>query len=542
MGLFDGLALSVFKKAQSRISFYQMTAPFRTQKDFLSRFFEGCYFSSAEPGFAVKFDYRTNQIRLFQLITIPEKKGFDVLVVGAGPSGARAALRAAELGARVGLIDRVRIGGTCTNTGCVPTRVLAVTARLLRDIRSAGLYGIEVSDPKLLWSRTLARVQEVVQEVLAKKQTEERILASGGHVFFEGSARFISQKVLQLADTKRELHAEKIILCVGGKARRPNIDGVEFGIVPEELFSLQQMPKSIAIIGSGYTGVQVCTIMNAFGSQVTLLDVAPVIVPSADEMVSTVLRDRFEALGVVVVTEIEAVERIEMTENGMRRLHFRKAGEHRVIEVEAVLLCLGWPAALEDIGTEAIGLETERGFLKVNRFMQTNLEHIFAAGDVHGRDMLVQGAHFEAMVAAENAVLGASLEHRSELLPSGGFTDPDHAGVGLTERAASLEKLDFTSASISYANLDRAIIDGRKHGFVKLIADRQTGRLLGAHAIGENALELIQGLAISMSAGVTLGILASTRLSYPTYSSIVGELARRMLAQNSAPTNEGLLR
>jgi glutathione reductase (NADPH) len=136
------------------------------------------------------------------------------------------------------------------------------------------------------------------------------------------------------------------------------------------------------------------------------------------------------------------------------------------------------------------------------------------------------------MVAAENAVLGLTLEHRPELLPSGGFTDPDHAGVGVTERDARLQKLDSTSATANYANLDRAIIDGRKHGFVKLIADRPTGTLLGAHAIGENALELIQGLAISMSAGVTLEILASTRLSYPTYSAIVGELARRMLSRS----------
>jgi len=166
-----------------------------------------------------------------------------------------------------------------------------------------------------------------------------------------------------------------------------------------------------------------------------------------------------------------------------------------------------------------------------NRFMQRNRDHIFAAGDVHGHDMLVQGAHFEAMVAAENAVLGPNLEHQSELLPSGGFTDPEHAGVGFTEREARGRKLDFISASADYARLDRAIIDGRKHGFVKLIADRKTGTLLGAHAIGENALELIQGLAISMSAGATLSIPANVRLSYPTYSAIVGELARRMLAE-----------
>lgn len=298
----------------------------------------------------------------------------------------------------------------------------------------------------------------------------------------------------------------------------------------------------VLVVGAGPAGARAAlraaelgARVGLIGSQVTLLDVAPAIVPSADEMVSTALRERFEALGVVVVTEIEAAERIELTENGTRRLHFRHAGVHHEIEVEAVLLCLGWPAALADIGIDAIGLQTERGFLKVNRFMQTNMEHIFAAGDVHGRDMLVQGAHFEAMVAAENAVLGTNLEHQPELLPSGGFTDPDHAGVGLTEREARGRKLNFISASADYARLNRAIIDGRKHGFVKLIADRPTGILLGAHAIGENALELIQGLAISMAAGVTLSVLAITRLSYPTYSAIVGELARRMLAAQQRP-------
>lgn len=473
------------------------------------------------------------------MITKPEKGDFDVLVVGAGPAGERAAVRAVELGARVALIDRVRMGGTCTNTGCVPTRVLAVASRLLRDIRTAGLYGVELSDPKLVWSRTRAHVKEVVNEVQARKQTAQRIRAAGGELFFEGSARFIGPNEVQLADTGRKLRAAKIILCVGGKARRPNIPGVELGIVPEQLFLLDQLPKSIAIIGSGYTGVQVCTIMNSFGSQVTLLDVAPAIVPSADEMVSAVLRERFESLGVAVVTEIEAIERIENTGNGLRRLHFRKAGVNHSIEVEIVLLCLGWPAALEDFGIETVGLETERGFLKVNRFMQTNLEHIFAAGDVHGRDMLVQGAHFEAMVAAENAVLGTKIEHQSELLPSGGFTDPDHAGVGLTEREARMQKRDYISNRADYANLDRAIIDGRQFGFIKLIAERKTGVLIGAHAVGENALELIQGLAIAMSTGVTLSILASTRLSYPTYSEIIGELARRMLPQMHRPLPAG---
>ena len=458
---------------------------------------------------------------------------FDVLVIGAGPAGATAALRASALGARVALVDKRRTGGTCTNTGCVPTRVLAITARLLRDIRGAGAYGIEVSSPTLEWRTTVTRVRQVISDIQNLKRVQDKLRDAGGELFLEGAASFLDAHTVKLADTGRELKADKIILCVGGKARRPTIHGVEFAITPEEIIDLERLPKSVVIVGSGYTGVQVTTIMNAFGAHVTLLETAPNILPPADADVARALREGFERQGVRVVTGISGIERIELGANNLKRLIYSSHGLQHSLEVDAVILAVGWPAALEDLGTGEIGLETERGFIAVNSYLQTNCDHIFVAGDANGRDMLVQGANFEAEVAAENAVRGAKLEYDRHSLPSGGFTDPDHAGVGFTEARAKSEGIDVRVAVARYSDLERAIIDNRTAGFLKLISDA-SGFIIGAHAAGENAVEVMQAVATAMAANATAVTLANVRFAYPTYSAIIGEAARKLVAGEKA--------
>ena len=458
---------------------------------------------------------------------------FDVLVIGAGPAGATAALRASALGAQVALVDKRRTGGTCTNTGCVPTRVLAITARLLRDIRGAGAYGIEVSSPKLEWRTTVTRVRQVISDIQNLKRVQDKLRDAGGELFLEGAASFLDAHTVKLADTGRELKADKIILCVGGKARRPAIPGVEFAITPEEIIDLERLPKSVVIVGSGYTGVQVTTIMNAFGAHVTLLETAPNILPPADADVARALREGFERQGVRVVTGISGIERIELGANNLKRLIYSSHGLQHSLEVDAVILAVGWPAALEDLGTGEIGLETERGFIAVNSYLQTNCDHIFVAGDANGRDMLVQGANFEAEVAAENAVRGAKLEYDRHSLPSGGFTDPDHAGVGFTEARAKSEGINVRVAVARYSDLERAIIDNRTAGFLKLISDA-SGSIIGAHAAGENAVEVMQAVATAMAANATAVTLANVRFAYPTYSAIIGEAARKLVAGEKA--------
>lgn len=452
---------------------------------------------------------------------------YDVLVIGAGPAGALAAEHALELGARVALVDKQRTGGTCTNTGCVPTRVLAKTARLLREIHGASAYGIEVGEPTLNWRQTTARVKQVIADVQANKQVPEQIRAAGGDLFLEGAATFISPHEIRLADTGRTLRAEQFIVCVGGYSRRLPIPGVEHVLFPENILELEKLPRSVVIIGSGYTGVQLVTVMNAFGAEVTMLEMQPDMLPTADRMVADVLRTSFERQGVTVVTGIGGVERIER-DGDTRRLIYTKDDRQHTLTCEAVFLCAGWPAAIEGLGLEQIGVATERGFVTTNEFLQTNLPHIYSAGDANGKGMLVQGAHFEAYVAAENAVRGPSLAFDHALLPNGGFTDPDYAGVGLTEEQARERKLDTVVAVAQYADLDRAIIDNHTTGFLKLIIDRESRLVVGAHSAGEHAIEVIQAVATAMAADATVEKLAGVELAYPTYTAIIGAAARQL--------------
>ncbi|WP_276527162.1 FAD-dependent oxidoreductase [Rathayibacter rathayi] len=203
----------------------------------------------------------------------PEQAEYDVAVIGAGPAGTTAALRAAELGARVVVLEAARVGGTCVNTGCVPTRVLAKTARMMRETRSAGDYGIDVGTPTLDWAATAHHVHERVDLVRSIKREEQRFEAAGVNLFHEGRARFVDEGTL-LLDSGRRVRARSILICVGGHSRRLPIPGAELATVPENVLGLTELPRRVAVIGGGNTGAQLVTVFNVFGSEVTLLDVA----------------------------------------------------------------------------------------------------------------------------------------------------------------------------------------------------------------------------------------------------------------------------
>ncbi|MCL3859653.1 NAD(P)/FAD-dependent oxidoreductase [Actinotalea sp. K2] len=454
---------------------------------------------------------------------------YDVLVIGAGPAGTSAALRAAELGASVAVVEARRTGGTCVNTGCVPTRVLAKTARLMREVRTADVYGITVGEQTIDWPTTVARVRSTVERVLEVKDEPDR-LAAAGVTLIEGRARFVGPHEVEIEGTGTRVHAASVILCVGGRSRRLPVPGAELATVPEEVLDLPTIPRRVAIIGAGNTGAQLVTVFNAFGSEVTLLEVAPRILAQADASVSEHVGRAFAEQGVRVVTGVETVVSLEGQEDGIR-LTWQVGGRQHHEVVDAVVMATGWPAALEGLGLEAAGVSAERNAIPVDEYLRTDVPHIFAAGDANGQAMLVQAAHFEAEAAARNAVLGATLRTPHSLLPSGGFTDPDYAGVGLTEDEARDRDRHCIVALVPYDTMERPIIDDRPRGFLKLIADRRRELLLGAHAVGENAVEVIQAVTTSMAAGVDVATLAKVEFAYPTYSAVIGVAARRLMAE-----------
>ncbi|PPG62360.1 NAD(P)/FAD-dependent oxidoreductase [Rathayibacter sp. AY1C7] len=465
----------------------------------------------------------------------PEQAEYDVAVIGAGPAGTAAALRAAELGARVVVLEAARVGGTCVNTGCVPTRVLAKTARMMRETRSAGDYGIEIGTPVLDWAATVRHVHERVDLVRSIKREAQRFEEAGVDLIHEGRARFVDESTLVL-DSGRRIRARSIMVCVGGHSRRLPIPGAELATVPEDVLGLTELPRRVAVIGGGNTGAQLVTVFNAFGSEVTLLDVAPRILMTSDSSISEHVASAFERQGVRVRTGIETVSGIERQDDGSLAIAWREGGEDRTAEVDVVIMATGWPADVEDLGLENAGIEVVRSAIPADQYFRTVVPHIFAVGDANGRDMLVQAAQFEAEAAAENAVLGANRRTPQFLLPAGGFTDPDYAGVGFTQEQARERDPQCVVASVPFSNLDRAVIDDRENGFLTLIADRRRELLLGAHAVGENAIEVVQSVTTAMAAGVDLATLANVRFAYPTYSAVIGMAARALLAEPARPT------
>lgn len=457
---------------------------------------------------------------------------YDIAVIGAGPAGTAAALRAAELGASVVVLEAGRVGGTCVNTGCVPTRVLAKAARLMRETRSADDYGIVVNEPRIDWAAVVNRVHERVDAVRSIKREAERFAAAGVDLVHEGRARFADDHTLVL-DSGRRIRAESILVCVGGHSRRLPIPGADLATVPEDVLSLTALPRRVAVIGAGNTGAQLVTVFRSFGSEVTLLDVAPRVLMASDARISEVIASSFRANGVDVRTGIDTVESLEQSSYGAVTLAWREGGGTRTTEVDVVIMATGWPADVDDLGLENAGVEVVRSAIPVDRYFRTMVPHILAVGDANGRDMLVQAAQFEGEAAAENAVLGANRRTPHHLLPAGGFTDPDYAGVGLTEEQARDRDPSCVVATVRFADLDRAVIDDRENGFLMLIADRRRELVLGAHAVGENAVEVIQSVTTAMAAGIDVATLAGVRFAYPTYSAVIGNAARALLRADS---------
>ncbi len=454
----------------------------------------------------------------------------DVIVIGGGPAGVTAALRARELGASVALVEREFLGGTCTNDGCVPTRVLARAARLRRDAEQFSHYGLDGSQPAVNFSDLIAKVQQKVYAIHEKKQIAANLERAGVELFTQaGQASFTGPKTVALEDGTI-LEGEKFILCVGGHARRISLPGGEHALTHSDVWSLKELPESLAIVGGAATGCQLASIFAAFGVQVSLLEVNPRLLRLEDEIVSIGLTESFRQRGIAIINGIGGVDRIERKGRDLI-LHYSKDDQPQTLRTSAVVMAVGWVGNVESLNLEAAGVDYQRGYITVNDSLQTSQPHIYAAGDITGRMMLVQSGSYDGRLAAENAVLGGSQPYRHSIVPHGGFTDPEYGSVGLTEEQARATGQDVVLAVVPYADMDRAVIDGRIEGYCKLIVSVETHRILGAHIIGEQALETIHLVAGGMAADMWIEHLAELEIAYPTFTAVVGLAARQIVRE-----------
>ncbi len=464
-----------------------------------------------------------------------EPETLDVVVIGGGPAGVVAALHAARLGARTALLTRDELGGMAANDGPVPVRTLAHAARLIREARQLGRYGVKADDASLVYAQLLDRVREVTGEVRAYSILREDLNEAGVTIHeHAGMVRFSNPHLLE-SEHAATLRSEKFIVCTGGVSRRLELPGFDLTCTHSDAWTLSSVPSSMLVIGAGATGVQVASIFNAFGTRVTLFEAAPRILMTEDQDVAATVAAALRASGIQVLEDAGTIDGFEPSGAGVR-LNYSKDGAREPIEAAMTVVAVGWVANTEALNLSAAGVGIDqRGYVRVDAQLRTSAPHIFAAGDVTGHLMVVHEAVREGYLAATNAVLGRTSTLPAQVSPLGSFTDPEYASVGLTETAAKRTR-EVIVGTQRFDSLPRPIIDGRPVGFCKLIVDRELHTILGCHIVGERAVELAQLAAIAMAAEMTVEQLALVPFSFPTYANALGRAAVKSARGLGLPT------
>ena len=448
-----------------------------------------------------------------------------LLVAGGGPAGTAAALQARELGADVTLLEAEQIGGTNLNRGPAPVRTLARAARLARDWSSWERFGLEGPPPVPNLKAVLANGTRVASYAHDKKDIAGHLRHNGIDLEEQvGPVRFTGPDTLRAADG-RSWRADRIIIAVGCRAAALPVPGGELALTYEDIWTLTALPRQVTVIGGADTGCQMASIFADLGAHVRLIEAGPRLVPSADASISTALAQAFEAKGIQVITgaSVQALERGDE----QFIIHFTRGGPAEHATTDSAFAAVGWPANLQGLDLDAAAVTSSPRAIPVDEYLRTNVEHIFAAGDVNGLSKLVQSARAEGRIAAWNAVHGLARKLVHDVVPSGSFTDPEYGTVGLTEDQAAGDH-DIAVGIAWYDDLVRPVADGHPDGFCKLIADRRSHAILGAHVLGEYSAETVQVVATAMRAGMSVEQLAEMQFAYPTFTEAVSMAAQKV--------------
>lgn len=440
---------------------------------------------------------------------------YDVVVIGGGPAGYVAAIKAAQVGGKVALVEKSELGGTCLNRGCIPTKAYLHNAEIIEGVKHAAGRGIMIENPNFTvdMDKVLGMKSKVVKKLVGGVGA---LLKSNGVDVFKGVGTITKDKNV-LVNGEKLVETDKIILAGGSKVSRINIPGMDSKLVmtSDDILELNEVPQTLAVIGGGVVGVELGQAFSTFGSKVTVVEMMDRIVPGMDAEVSNTLRTALEKKGMTIMTSTKLQEIVE--KDG--KLHIKLEGKEDLV-VDRALLSIGRVPDLEGIGE--IEFELERGRIKVDEFMETSVKGIYAPGDINGTKMLAHAAFRMGEVAAENAVNGNHHVAKLDLTPAAIYTMPEVAMVGLTEEQAR-EKYDISVGKFSFAANGRAIASDEDFGFIKVIADKKYGEILGVHIIGPAAAEIINEASSIMEMEITVEEMLKTIHGHPTYSEVMYE-------------------
>lgn len=443
----------------------------------------------------------------------------SLLIIGGGSAAFSAAIRASELGAKVTIInDGLPIGGTCVNAGCVPSKTLIRAAEARHRATRHNFRGIEARSGAADFREVIAQKRELVSELRKAKYLDvlERL---PGVRFIEGRARLKSASGIEV--NGETIDAGRIIIATGAAPSIPPIPGLESAdpLTNESAFELDELPESLIVIGGNFVGLETAQMFARLGSRVTVLT-RNRILPAESADISDALKGYLEDEGIEVVTGA-AADKVYCDGNEVA-LEAKVGGSARVFRAARILAATGRDPNTRDLGLEESGIELDdKGFIKVNDALQTSQAGVYAIGDVIGAPMFVYTAAYEGALAAENAVTGSSRERDYTALPWVIFTDPQLAGVGLDEKKAFEQRLDYEVSVLPLSEVPRALAARDLRGFVKLIRDKKTDKLLGARVLAPEGGELIMEVSLAIKYGITVHELASTFHPYLTLSEAI---------------------
>jgi len=447
---------------------------------------------------------------------------YDMVILGGGPGGYVAAIRAAQLGAKVVVVEKDQLGGTCLNQGCIPTKALVAGAEILRMLRKGAEFGIIANDPVVDFSRFMERKNRVVQR-----------LAAGINYLFKknkiqlvkGIGKLVSSNTVQVVredGCQEELVAANIILATGSRpALIPSLgyDGQRV-ITSDEILTLSEVPKSLLVIGGGVIGCEFACIFSELGTKVTIAEVMPSILPAIDKEASRLMQILFKKRGIDIKTGI-LIKEISKGQDNVGVI--LENGEE--LRAEKILISVGRAFNTEEIGLDTVGVETGlKGEVVINSRMQTSVRNIYAIGDITNRIQLAHVASTQGIVAVEN-IMGMEREMDYDSVPSCIFTSPEVAAVGISSEMAEEKGIVVKIGKFPFMASGKAMAAGEAEGFVKIIAEAESDRILGVSIVGPHATDLIAeaGLAIRLEA--TAGQLANTIHAHPTLAEAVMEAA-----------------
>ncbi len=452
------------------------------------------------------------------------ERQYDVTVIGGGPGGYVAAIRASQLGMKVGLVERDRLGGICLNWGCVPLKALIRSAELFRTFKKSQEFGISHTGLTYDFSKIISRSRAIADRIskgvvyLMKKNNIETIF---------GTAKFIDRSSIEVTKDGKVIETIKsksIILATGGRPR--SIPGAAIDrkkiITSTEAMSLQEQPKSMIIVGGGAIGVEFAFFYNSFGTNVTIVEMLPSILPNEDRELTKILESSMGKSGIAILTNTK-VESVKI--NGEVTVAVSDKDGKKDLKADLVLMAVGVQANIEDLGLEEVGVKTENGFVNVNEFCKTSVDGIYAVGDMSGPPLLAHVASHEGILAADH-IAGKAKNGIDRLnIPSCTYCQPQISSIGLTEEAAVAKGFQIKVGRFPFRPLGKAMALGETEGMVKLIFDEKNGGLLGAHIIGSEATELIAELGMAKAMKTTWEELHNTMHAHPTLSEAVMEAA-----------------